>query len=128
MGIYIDRIRRSPRCFAMQFVAELWSEEKTFAVLIHVNYLGLHIYTPSETPLLMCSFRYVDSLVSWLSLNDMLTVHVVHEPTKRSAKLHFLTREALQIKIEALAEVERAFVHIDWEWEHRPGVDGQHRM
>ena len=36
--------------------------------------------------------------------------------------------EALQIKIEALAEVERAFVHIDWEWEHRPGVDGQHRM
>ena len=34
----------------------------------------------------------------------------------------------LQIKIEALAEVERAFVHIDWEWEHRPGVDGQHRM
>jgi hypothetical protein len=46
----------------------------------------------------MCSFRYVDSLVSWLSLNDMLTVHVVHEPTKRSAKLHFLTREALQIK------------------------------
>ena len=36
--------------------------------------------------------------------------------------------EALQIKIEALAEVERAFVHIDWEWEHRPGVAGQHRM
>ena len=37
-------------------------------------------------------------LVSWLALNDMLTVHVVHKPTKRSAKLHFLTREAMQIK------------------------------
>ena len=31
-------------------------------------------------------------------LNDMLTVHVVHKPTKRSAKLHFLTREAMQVK------------------------------
>jgi len=28
----------------------------------------------------------------------MLTVHVVHKPTKRSAKLHFLTRESMQIK------------------------------
>ena len=36
--------------------------------------------------------------------------------------------EALQFKIEALEEVERAFVHIDWEWDHRPGVDGMRRM
>ena len=98
MCIYIDRVRRAPRCFAMQFMADLWSEVRTFGVLLQVNYLGLHSYTPSETPLLMCSFRYVDSLVSWLSLNDMLTVHVVHKATKRSAKLHFLTREAMQVK------------------------------
>ena len=37
-------------------------------------------------------------VVSYLALNDMLTVHVVHKPTKRSAKLHFLTREAMVIK------------------------------
>ena len=28
--------------------------------------------------------------------------------------------EVLQQKLEALEEVERAFVHIDWEWEHPP--------
>ena len=47
----------------------------------------------------MASFHFHDSLVSWLALNDMLTLHVVHKATKRSAKLHFLTREALQIRI-----------------------------
>ena len=46
----------------------------------------------------MCSFWFSDSLISWLALNDMLTVHVVHKATKRSAKLHFLTREAMQVK------------------------------
>ena len=46
----------------------------------------------------MSAFALTDSLVSWLALNDMLTVHVVHKPTKRSAKLHFLTREANQIR------------------------------
>jgi len=28
--------------------------------------------------------------------------------------------ESLQISLEALEDVERAFVHIDWEWEHNP--------
>ena len=28
--------------------------------------------------------------------------------------------ESLQIKLEKLEDVERAFVHIDWEWEHNP--------
>ena len=28
--------------------------------------------------------------------------------------------EGLQIKLEALDEVQRAFVHIDYEWEHKP--------
>ena len=63
-----------------------------------VNYLGLQLYNLGETQTLLASFRYLDSLVSWLALNDMLTLHVVHKPTKRSAKLHFLTREASQIK------------------------------
>merc|ERR1719311_1070585 len=74
MNLFVDRIRRAPKCF------------------------GMHIYTPGEAQTLMCSFHFLDSLVSWLALNDMLTVHVVHKPTKRSAKLHFLTRESRQIK------------------------------
>jgi len=99
MNIVVDRIRRSPKCFAMQFMAQLWSQERTHSIVLQVNYQGLHIYTPGETGLtLMVSFEFLDSLVSWLALNDMLTLHVVHKPTKRSAKLHFLTREALQIK------------------------------
>ena len=28
--------------------------------------------------------------------------------------------ESLQLKIERLPEVERAFVHLDYEWEHDP--------
>ena len=28
--------------------------------------------------------------------------------------------EALQMKMERLPEVERCFVHLDWEVEHRP--------
>jgi len=99
MNIFVDRVRRAPKCFAMQFMAHLWSQERTHGVVLQVNYLGLHIYTPGEAQTLMCSFAFLDSLVSWLALNDMLTVHVVHKPTKRSAKLHFLTREALQIKV-----------------------------
>ena len=63
-----------------------------------VNYLGLQLYNLGESQALLASFQYLDSLVSWLALNDMLTLHVVHKPTKRSAKLHFLTREASQIK------------------------------
>ena len=98
MNLFVDRIRRAPKCFAMQFMAHLWSQERTHGVVLQVNYLGLHIYTPGEAQTLMCSFQFLDSLVSWLALNDMLTVHVVHKPTKRSAKLHFLTREAMQIK------------------------------
>lgn len=98
MNLFVDRIRRAPKCFAMQFMAHLWSQERTHGVVLQVNYLGLHIYTPGEAQSLMCSFAFLDSLVSWLALNDMLTVHVVHKPTKRSAKLHFLTRESMQIK------------------------------
>jgi hypothetical protein len=96
MNIVVDRVRRAPKCFAMQFLAHLWSQERTHGVVLLINYVGLHIYTLGESQSLMCSF--LDSLVSWLALNDMLTVHVVHKPTKRSAKLHFLTRESLQIK------------------------------
>ena len=32
--------------------------------------------------------------------------------------------ETLQNKIEALENVERAFVHIDYEWDHKPEHSG----
>ena len=98
MSLFVDRVRRSPKCFAMQFMAHLWSQERTHAVVLQVNYLGLHIYTPGEAQTLLASFAFYDSLVSWLALNDMLTVHVVHQKMKRSAKIHLLTRETMQIK------------------------------
>ena len=98
MSLFVDRIRRSPKCFAMQFMAHLWSQDRTHAVVLQVNYLGLHIYTPGESQTLLASFAFYDSLVSWLALNDMLTVHVVHQKMKRSAKIHLLTRETMQVK------------------------------
>jgi len=98
MSLFVDRVRRSPKCFAMQFMAHLWSQERTHAVVLQVNYLGLHIYTPGESQTLLASFAFYDSLVSWLALNDMLTVHVVHQKMKRSAKIHLLTRETMQVK------------------------------
>lgn len=72
----------------------VWTQERTHNIVLQVNYLGLQLYNLGEAQTLLASFHYLDSLVSWLALNDMLTLHVVHKPTRRSAKLHFLTREA----------------------------------
>ena len=82
-------------------LAHLWSSDKDpFAVVLQINYAGLHLYTQTHaaSQTLLCSFTYDDSLVSWDALNDMLTVHVVHRRTKSSARLHFLTRESLAVK------------------------------
>merc|ERR1719171_2513450 len=98
MNLFVDRVRRAPKCFGMQFMAAIWTQDRTHNVVLQVNYLGLQLYNLGESQTLLASFQYLDSLVSWLALNDMLTLHVVHKPTKRSAKLHFLTREASQIK------------------------------
>ena len=98
MNLFVDRVRRAPRCFGMQFMAAIWTQDRTHNVCLQVNYLGLQLYNLGDSQTQLASFAYLDSLVSWLALNDMLTLHVVHKPTKRSAKLHFLTREAAQIK------------------------------
>merc|ERR1712167_549317 len=116
----------------MQFMAQLWSQERTHGVMLQVNYLGLHIYTPGEiSHTLMVSFEFLDSLVSWLALNDMLTLHVVHKPTKRSAKLHFLTREAAQIKTMLTRYSEAVLIElqkIDKEKAIRKKNDGAKRL
>jgi len=100
-NLFVDRIRRAPSCFAMQFLASIWTQEHSHPVVLQLNYVGLHIYTARASSgrlNLLASFYFTDSLVSWLALYDMLTLHVVRSKTKQSAKLHFLTREAMQIK------------------------------
>jgi len=127
MNLFVDRVRRSPKCFGMTFMAAIWTQDRTHNVLIHVNYIGLQLFNLGESQSLLASFHYLDSLVSWLALNDMLTLHVVHTPTKRSAKLHFLTREACQIKVmltryadAVLSELQR----VDKERALRKKVEG----
>jgi len=128
MNLFVDRVRRAPKCFGMQFMASIWTQDRTHNVVLQVNYLGLQLYNLGEAQTLLASFQYLDSLVSWLALNDMLTLHVVHKPTKRSAKLHFLTREANQIKTmltryaeAVLAELQK----IDKERALRKKVEGR---
>jgi hypothetical protein len=66
---------------------------------VEVTYQGIHLYTVGDPPKLLATFEYLDTLVSWLALNDMLTLAVVHKRTMRSAKLHILSREAAHIKM-----------------------------
>ena len=37
MNLFVDRVRRAPRCFAMQFMAHLWSQERTHGVVLQVT-------------------------------------------------------------------------------------------
>ena len=48
-------------------------------------------------------------------LPQEMTLHDTHE-----------IGESLQQKLESLKDVERAFVHVDWETEHRP--EEEHRL
>jgi len=74
----IDRVRRAPTCFAMEYMTELWTSERSYGVLLTVNYDGLHVYQYGKELQLMASYTFTSGLISWVCLNDMLTVHVVH--------------------------------------------------
>ena len=131
MGLFVDRVRRAPKCFGTQFMAAIWTQDRTHNIVLQVNYLGLQLYNLGESQTLLASFQYLDSLVSWLALNDMLTLHVVHKPTKRSAKLHFLTREAAQIKgmLTRYADaVLQELQKIDKERALRKKVEGMNKL
>jgi len=131
MTLFVDRIRRAPRCFGMQFMAAIWTQDRTHNVVLQVNYLRLQLYNLGEKQTLLANFRYLDSLVSWLALNDMLTLHVVHKPTKRSAKLHFLTREAAQIKTMLTRYAEAVLTELqkgDKEKALRKKLEGNKRL
>merc|ERR1712070_1095970 len=77
--IYIDRIRRSPKCFAESFAADLWSAEKIYGMVLLINYAGVSMFTQDKEPKFIGSFGYTDALISWLVTDDnMITCYVVH--------------------------------------------------
>lgn len=49
-------------------------------------------------------------------------VDIVLPPTMKLRESHDIG-EALQVKLESLTEVERAFVHVDYETLHKPEVN-----
>ena len=49
----------------------------------------------------------------------LVEVDLVLPPSMELKEAHDIG-ESLQIKLEKLEEVERAFVHLDWEWDHAP--------
>jgi len=96
--IYIDRVRRSPKCFAESFAADLWSAEKIYGMVLLINYAGVSMFTQDKEPKFIGSFGYTDALISWLVTDDnMITCYVVHKASKKAAKLHFVTQEANEV-------------------------------
>jgi len=54
----------------------------------------------------------------------MVELDIVLDPEMRLRETHDIG-ESLQNKLELLENVERAFVHIDYEWEHKPEHSGR---
>uniref|UniRef100_A0AC35FCN1 Cation efflux protein cytoplasmic domain-containing protein n=1 Tax=Panagrolaimus sp. PS1159 TaxID=55785 RepID=A0AC35FCN1_9BILA len=64
--------------------------------------------------------QFIDTVyVYHFGLHFLVEVHIVLDPEMSLKSSHDIS-ESLQIKIEALPEVERAFVHCDYEFEHNP--------
>jgi len=96
--IYIDRVRRSPKCFAESFRADLWSAEKNYSLVLMINYAGISLFTQDKEPKFISSFGYTDALISWLTTeDDMITLYLVHKGSKKAGKLHLITEEANEI-------------------------------
>ena len=36
MGLFVDRIRRAPKCFGTQFVAAIWTQDRTHNIVLQV--------------------------------------------------------------------------------------------
>uniref|UniRef100_A0AC34RNA2 Cation efflux protein cytoplasmic domain-containing protein n=1 Tax=Panagrolaimus sp. JU765 TaxID=591449 RepID=A0AC34RNA2_9BILA len=64
--------------------------------------------------------QFIDTVyVYHFGLHFLVEVHIVLDPEMPLRKAHDIA-EALQIKLEALPEVERSFVHTDFEFLHLP--------
>uniref|UniRef100_A0A7E4V095 ZT_dimer domain-containing protein n=1 Tax=Panagrellus redivivus TaxID=6233 RepID=A0A7E4V095_PANRE len=64
--------------------------------------------------------QFIDTVyVYHFGLHFLVEVHIVLDPEMSLKNSHDIS-ESLQTKLEALPEVERAFVHCDYEFEHLP--------
>ena len=85
--IMVDRLRRSPRCFASQFSVTLWREEAAATAAAHapleldafVSYTGLHLYMAGDAQAHVASYTYDESLVGWSAVNSMLILTIVDD-------------------------------------------------
>ena len=70
----------------------------------------------------------VDTVKSWhIGTNLLAEIHIVLPEDMMLRDAHEIG-EALEIKIERLDWVERAFVHLDYEWSHKPEHNGVARQ
>ena len=77
-----------------------------------------------------CNFdsriQFIDTLRAYHFGNNLIVeVHIVLPPETTLQEVHDI-EEPLQQKLETFSFVERAFVHVDYECEHRP--QDEHRM
>ena len=67
--------------------------------------------------------QFIDTLRGYhFGLNILVEVHIVLSPDMPLREAHDIG-ESLQTKLERYSEVERAFVHIDYDYEHDPGIE-----
>lgn len=69
--------------------------------------------------------KFIDTVhVYHFGTQFLVEVHIGLDKDMRLEEAHDIS-EALQVNIESLPEVERAFVHVDYEFEHKP--DDEHK-
>ena len=37
MNLFVDRVRRAPKCFGMQFMAAIWTQDRTHNVVLQAR-------------------------------------------------------------------------------------------
>ena len=70
--------------------------------------------------------QFIDTLRAYhFGYNILVEAHIVLPPDMSLQEAHDIG-ESLQNKLESYSEVERAFVHIDYDYEHHPSME--HKM
>lgn len=72
--------------------------------------------------------HYIDTLRAYhFGFNILVEAHIVLPPDMSLCEAHDIG-ESLQNKLESFSEVERAFVHIDYDYEHHPSMEHKTRQ
>lgn len=67
--------------------------------------------------------QYIDTLRAYhFGIHFLVEAHIVLPPSMTLAEAHDIG-ESLQRKLESYSDIERAFVHIDYDFEHHPSVE-----